>query len=217
MGFLSPILAKEHAADWFSGLGTWIVGIAAAILTVQWNRSAALRDKERHDRQVQEEQLRREAADREAAAVRRREAKIELASWNGYRATLSRLRLPAKMLSTRPLRLGLLTPDEGLSLVATITSTLPKGGIDHFFLLSSDAMVGKIAALDVMLANCHALIEKFVATTHVRPPPLDEMPMQDHSRNVLRDVVETVRNLAQAAEELSMATDELRPEVPDPQ
>lgn len=214
MGFLAPVLAKDHAADWFSGLGTWVVGVAAAILTVQWNRSTALRDRERHDRQVHEEQLRSEAAERAASVVRRREAKVELAAWNGYRATLSRLTLPAKMFDAHSLRLGFMTPEQGISLVTTIVSTLPKPEINHFFLLSSDEMVSLIAALDVMLANCHTLCEKFMAVTYVQPAPLDAIPMQDQSRRLLRDILEVAQGMESTANELAKATDELRPEVP---
>ncbi|OWB46072.1 hypothetical protein B7H27_11835 [Stenotrophomonas maltophilia] len=215
MGFLAPATSGEHAADWFSGLGTWVVGIAAAALTIQWNRSTALREKQRHEHQAQEDRLRHEAAQRDAAMSRRRQAIEELTIWNKYRQTLATLNLPSEMTGIHSPRLGLMTAAEGLDLVSSIVSTLPKGEINHFFLLSSDEMVGKIAALEVALNSCRTLSETFIARTHVPPPPLDAMPMYEHSQKFLRQLMESAKAMAEMADELGQATDQLRPFVPD--
>ncbi|OUL11605.1 hypothetical protein B0X78_12885 [bacterium AM6] len=215
MGFLAPATSGEHAADWFSGLGTWVVGIAAAVLTVQWNRSTALREKQRHEHQVHEEKLRHEAAQRDAAMLRRRQAIEELTIWNKYRQTLATLNLPSEMAGTHSLRLRLMTAAQGLDLVSSIVSILPKGEINHFFLLSSDEMVGKIAALEVALNSCRTLSETFIARTHVPPAPLDQMPMYEHSQKLLLHLMESAKAMAEMADELGQAADQLRPYVPD--
>ncbi|WNH48293.1 hypothetical protein PDM28_16720 [Stenotrophomonas aracearum] len=166
MGFLHPLTSEltspAHAADWFSGAGTWVVGFAATALTIQQHRAVAARDKltkQQLDNETKaaEQRLRAERQERENR--RHREA---LGDWNHYRTHLTRL------ISTYPMIAGSLEmgdqipADEATGLARGVQAAIPREELSHSKFFVDETQMSCIAGLEVGVALLRTCCESFL-------------------------------------------------------
>jgi len=165
MGYLQPLLAAvtsgEHAADWFSGTGTWIVGIAAAILTFQQHRSAVQRDRIAGERLEMERKINETRIAAEAIERAHHAAEEKAVQLNKYKVALARLGMPANWVRAAKDPRGM-SYDKALSIVTKIRDTLPVEPLEHSRWITKGDYLSKIAGLDALTGICRSRCEDFV-------------------------------------------------------
>ncbi len=217
MGFLKPlattITSNEHAADWFSGTGTWVVGIAAAILTVQQHRATTQRAKAESQRQQFEQKA---ARDRQMAEQKDREdkdAKEWLAAFVDYRASLARLSMPSHLISSVPSRISHLDFRQAIDLIRDVKASFPPLPLPHGKYLQEDRHLPDIAALEAIANRSIALCDEIIGSlsddryTSVFPF------LVSHDQTELMKLVHAVTTLGTKADELGLEVDKIRAEM----
>ncbi|WP_414606046.1 hypothetical protein [Stenotrophomonas pavanii] len=210
---MSMLTSEEHAADWFSGAGTWVVGIAAAALTFQQHRSVVKRDAlEKKQMEYQQK------ADQDRLQMEKNQQQVEhyresLGNWNHYRTDLARLASTYPLLRHSLIDPEKLRPNEAMNLARGTKASIPAGGLSHSKFFVEDEHMGGIAGLEIAIAFLRDACESFLSS----PPALADAL----SHRLTRDQIQKYRNMGDAAlsvstqaSKLSEKLNELRPTPP---
>lgn len=159
MGFVFPLIHSENAADRFSGIGTWVVGIAAAVLTLQQHNAKKKADQLEQARLLMEQDASEVRLAAEADERRRRENQQQFADMAKYRTAIGCLQLPHIFFQKEAKDVSALSPDDIRALARTIKASIPALPLPTgSFVLPVD-MIPRVASMEVAGNLCASLCD----------------------------------------------------------
>lgn len=213
MGYLQPLCAAisgEKAADWFSGAGTWVVGIAATALTFQQHRSITNRDKLNKLQLENEATAARERLDLDRRIRDDQNFREAMGDWNHYRTSLARLVSTYPLLVHSLKDLSSLPSTDAFNFARGVKSAIPSAALPHNKFFVDAEHMGDIAGLEIAVAFLKDTCEEFLSS----PSPgasTESNILSDAEKHKYKNMADAALAVMTQAIKISDVVDGLRP------
>lgn len=207
MGFVFPFIHSENAADWFSGLGTWVVGIAATVLTLQQHNAKTKAEETEQARLLFEQKASEDRLAADAEERRRQENQQQFADMAKYRTAVGRLQLPHMFFQTDAKDISALSPDDIHALARTIKASIPALPLPTGSFVLPVEMIPRLASMEVAGSLCSSLCDGLLSEGS--PPPFSNVnaPFMLSIRKKINEIASAASSLNKQATAIASTID----------